>query len=223
MYDTHYIGFDVHKKTVSYCAKTADGNIADEGTVAAERAALRAWAEARPLPWHGAMEATLFSGWIYDTLKPYAQQLDMAHPAMMKAIAAGKKKDDQIDARKISDLIRCNWLPVCYVAPPEMRELRRLLRYRNLVVRQSVRMQNKIAGLLMETGTSVPATEYQVLLDRKFRARTPMASIRPRPAARATLHRGSDGRQRQRAGGRGLLSVRRGECLHRERFQSLQV
>jgi transposase len=35
-----------------------------------------------------------------------------------------------------------------------MRELRRLLRYRNLVVRQSVRMQNKIAGLLMETGTS---------------------------------------------------------------------
>jgi hypothetical protein len=34
-----------------------------------------------------------------------------------------------------------------------MRDLRRLLRYRHLVVQQSVRMQNKIAGLLMETGT----------------------------------------------------------------------
>jgi transposase len=34
-----------------------------------------------------------------------------------------------------------------------MRDLRRLLRYRNLVVQESVRMQNKIAGLLMETGT----------------------------------------------------------------------
>ena len=30
--------------------------------------------------------------------------------------------------------------------------LRRLLRYRNLVVQQSVRMQNKMAGLLMESG-----------------------------------------------------------------------
>jgi transposase len=153
MYDIHYIGFDVHKKTVSYCAKTADGIIVDEGTLASERAALREWAKARPLPWRGAMEATLFSGWIYDTLKPFSEQLDMAHPAMMKAIAAGKKKHDQIDARKISDMVRCHWLPVCYVAAPEIRELRRLLRYRNLVVRQSVQLQNKIAGLLMETGS----------------------------------------------------------------------
>jgi transposase len=33
-----------------------------------------------------------------------------------------------------------------------LRDLRRLLRYRNLVVRQSVRMQNRMAGLLMESG-----------------------------------------------------------------------
>jgi len=152
MNDIHYIGFDVHKKSISYCAKTADGTIVNEGTVLAERVALRAWAKERKQPWQGAMEATLFSGWIYDTLQPYAQQLDMAHPAMMKAITAGKKKYDQLDARKIADLVRCHWLPVCYVATPEIRELRRLLRYRSLVITQSVRMQNKIAGLLMETG-----------------------------------------------------------------------
>jgi len=98
------------------------------------------------------MEATLFSAWIYDTLKPYAQQLCMAHPARMKAITAGKKKSDQIDAATIADLLRCNLLPVCYVLPPELRDLRRLLRYRSLVVQESVRMQNKMAGLLMETG-----------------------------------------------------------------------
>jgi transposase len=86
------------------------------------------------------------------TLQPYAQQLEMAHPAMLKAIGAAKKKSDRIDARKIADLLRCDLLPTCYVAPPLIRELRRLLRYRNLVVRQAVRMQNKIAGLLMEVG-----------------------------------------------------------------------
>ena len=113
---------------------------------------LRQWAAARPQPWRGAMEATLFSGWIYDTLKPYGEQLEMAHPAKMKAISAGKKKSDTIDARTIADLVRCNLLPACYVAPPRIRELRRLLRYRSLVVSEAVRMKNKMAGLLMETG-----------------------------------------------------------------------
>ena len=149
-----YIGFDVHKKTISFCAKAQDGRILDEGTIAARRAELSAWAKARPRPWAGALEATLFTGWIYDHLKPLAQEVKVAHPAMLRAIAASKKKKDQVDARKIADLLRCNLLPECYMAPSRTRELRRVLRYRNLIVRQSTRMKNRIAGLRMETGTS---------------------------------------------------------------------
>jgi transposase len=149
---THYIGFDVHKKSVSYCVKTADGKIVEEEKLRSARQVLREWAGKRSEPWHGAMEATLFSGWIYDTLKPFAAELQMGHPAMMKAIGASKKKNDKIDARKIADLVRCNLLPVCYVAPTEVRELRRMLRYRNLVVAQATQMKNKMSGLLMESG-----------------------------------------------------------------------
>jgi len=148
----HYIGFDVHKKSISYCVKLADGKVVEEGKLRAAREVLRQWAAKRQEAWHGAMEATLFSGWIYDTLKPFAAELQMGHPAMMKAIGASKKKSDKLDARKIADLLRCNLLPACYVAPPEIRELRRMLRYRNLVVAQSVRMQNKMSGMLMEVG-----------------------------------------------------------------------
>jgi transposase len=147
-----YIGFDVHKKTVSYCMKAADGRIVEEGKLRATREALRQWARERQAPWCGAMEATLFSGWIYDALKPYAAELQMGHPAMMKAIGASKKKNDKLDARKIADLVRCDLLPACYVAPPEIRELRGMLRYRNLVVGQATRMKNKMSGLLMEAG-----------------------------------------------------------------------
>ena len=68
----HYIGLDVHKKTISYCIKTAAGQIVKEGTLAAERSVLRGWAGSLQQPWHGAMEATIFSAWIYHTLKPYA-------------------------------------------------------------------------------------------------------------------------------------------------------
>jgi len=148
----HYIGFDVHKKSIYYCVKLIDGTIVEEGKLAARRATLRQWASKRSTPWHGAMEATLFSAWIYDTLKPYAAKLEMGHPARMKAIGASKKKNDKLDARTICDLLRCNLLPTCWVAPAEIRELRRMLRYRNLVVGQAVRMKNKIGGLLMESG-----------------------------------------------------------------------
>ena len=72
----YYIGFDVHKKSISYCVKRADGTIVEEDKLAATRA-LREWASQSTEPWKGAMEATLFSGWIYDTLKPYAAELLM--------------------------------------------------------------------------------------------------------------------------------------------------
>jgi transposase len=148
-----YIGFDVHKKTISFCAKAQDGRILDEGVIPARRAELSVWAKARPRPWVGALEATLFTGWIYDHLRPFAEELKVAHPAMLKAIAASKKKNDRVDGRKISDLLRCDLLPECYMAPSPIRDLRRVLRYRNLIVRQATRMKNRIAGLLMETGT----------------------------------------------------------------------
>jgi len=149
-----YIGFDIHKKMINFCAKAQDGTILEEGTIPARREALLAWARARPRPWIGAMEATLFTGWIYDLLKPLAQALKVAHPPMLKAIAVAKKKNDKVDARMIADLLRCNLLPECYMAPVAIRDLRRVLRYRNLVVREATRMKNRIAGLLMETGTA---------------------------------------------------------------------
>ena len=153
MNKTHYVGLDVHKKSISFCVKTADGQVLEEGKLAATRKALTAWAQARKEPWVGALEATIFTGWIYDHLRHYARELKVGHPLMMKAIAASKKKNDCVDARKIADLLRCDLLPECYIAPGPIRDLRRMLRYRNLVVRQAVRLKNRIAGLLMETGT----------------------------------------------------------------------
>ena len=40
------------------------------------------------------------------------------------------------------------------MATTEIRERRRTLRYRHLVVRQMVQMKNRVSGLLMETGVS---------------------------------------------------------------------
>jgi len=101
-------------------------------------------------PWTGAMEATGFTGWVYDFLKTQPVDLKVAKPQMLKAIAASKKKNDKIDARMIADLLRCDLLPECYMSSEQIRELRRVLRYRNLMVSEAVKMKNKMSGLLME-------------------------------------------------------------------------
>jgi len=150
----YYIGLDVHKKTISYCVKDASGRICQEGKVGATRWELDIWIKTLSQPWTVAMEATIFTGWIYDHLKPHAAEVKVAHPLMLRAIAAAKKKNDSIDASKIADCLHCDFLPECYMAATEIRERRRTLRYRHLLVRQMVQMKNRVSGLLMETGVS---------------------------------------------------------------------
>jgi transposase len=150
----YYIGLDVHKKTISYCVKDASGQIHREGKIGASRPELDAWIRTLPQPRVVAMEATIFTGWIYDHLLPHAEQVKVAHPLMLRAIAAAKKKNDRIDAGKIADCLRCDFLPECHMASTQIRDRRRTLRYRHLLVRQMVQMKNRISGLLMETGVS---------------------------------------------------------------------
>ena len=152
MENIYYIGLDIHKKMIAWCLKDHSGCFVKQGEVKTTRSALQEWVADLPHPWVAAMEATLFTGWVYDFLSPFAQDLKVAHPEMLKAITAAKKKNDQADAERIADLLRVGLLPECYMAPREIRQLRRVLRFRNLLVRQAVRMKNKISGLLMEVG-----------------------------------------------------------------------
>src|SRR5581483_9574865 len=150
----YYIGLDVHKKSISYCVKDASGHLHQEGKVGTTRWELDAWMEPLRQPWTVAMEATVFTGWIYDHVRPHAKEVKVAHPLMLRAIAAAKKKNDQVDASKIADCLRCDFLPECYMASTEIRDRRRTLRYRHLLVRQMVQMKNRVSGLLLETGVS---------------------------------------------------------------------
>src|SRR4029077_16924245 len=109
--------------------KDASGRVYAEGSLPATRFDLDRWMKTLPQPWTAAMEATVFTGWIYDHLQPHAAALKVAHPLMLRAIAAAKKKNDRIDASKICDCLRCDFLPECY-------------------------MKNKISTLLMEAGVS---------------------------------------------------------------------
>ena len=180
MTSMHFIGLDIHKKTISYCVKDVGGTVLSEGTVAATRAQLNEWMKSLPAPWTVAMEATMFTGWIYDHLLPHAAAVKVAHPLMLRAIAAAKKKNDRIDASKICDCLRCDFLPECYMVSSEVRERRRTLRYRKLLVRQNVQLRNKVSQMLMESGVVYNATKNkQVHRTQPARSRRSRRSYAP--------------------------------------------
>ena len=135
----YFIGLDVHKKTISYCVKDAAGRVHQEGKIGSTRHELDGWIRTMPQPRTIAMEATIFTGWIYDHLLPHAERVKVAHPLMLRAIAASKKKNDRIDAGKIADCVRCDFLAECHMASTEIGDRRRTLRYRNLVIKQMCR------------------------------------------------------------------------------------
>lgn len=146
----HFIGLDIHKCTIEFCEKDIAGQIVSRGSLAARKEELISFAQSRSKPWIGGIEATLFSGWVYDTLAPYTIELHVGHPLRLKALS--KNKNDRIDAELLANLLRADLFPSCHMASPEVRELRRVLRYRNFLVTEATRMKNKASGILMECG-----------------------------------------------------------------------
>jgi len=106
----------------------------------------------------------------------------VAHPLMLRAIAASKKKNDRIDASKIADCLRCDFLPECHMDSLEIRERRRTLRYRTLPVRQMVQLKTRLASLLMETGVSYDRQNLQRIgfVSELLGSEDVIRSIRPR-------------------------------------------
>jgi len=149
---SYYAGLDIHKKTISYCVKRTDGKIVDEGKLHAGRTDLLAWVAGVKHPIRVGMEATMFTGWVYDTLLGHGVDCHVGHPLKLKAITAGKRKCDKLDARTLANLLRCDLFPECYMAPENLRELRRVLRYRNAIVAMATRMKNLSSSMLMELG-----------------------------------------------------------------------
>ena len=77
----------------SYCVKDAAGRVYQEGKIGSSRRELDVWIRTMPQPRMIAMEATIFSGWIYDHLLPHAEKVKVAHPLMLRANRRGQEEE----------------------------------------------------------------------------------------------------------------------------------
>jgi hypothetical protein len=81
-----------------------------------------------------ALEASYGWEWLADLLQEGGYEVHLAHPLRVRAIAAARVKTDAVDAPALAHLLRTGLLPEAYIAPPELRDLRDLLRHRVTLV-----------------------------------------------------------------------------------------
>jgi transposase len=74
----------------------------------------------------------------------------LAHPGYVARMKQNPDKTDYQDARLLADLERVGYLPRVWLAPEPVRELRRLVRYRQQLAEQRRRTKQRILALLRE-------------------------------------------------------------------------
>jgi transposase len=107
-----------------------------------------------------AIEATYGWYWAVDALLAARFEVHLAHPYGMKAMRKLKRvKTDSRDAYELAMLLRLGSLPEAYIAPPELRELRELVRHRALLVKTATATKAGVRALLAKHGIRLAATD----------------------------------------------------------------
>ena len=81
--------------------------------------------------------------------------MHLAHPLGVRAFTYRRVKNDERDAADLADLLRMGRLAEAWIAPPEVRELRELTRYRQKLIALRSNTKDQVHGVLAKLGIPV--------------------------------------------------------------------
>jgi transposase len=166
-----YVGIDLHRRRSVLVRMTEMGEQLECVRIVNDRDRLaQAMANAGTDP-EVVLEATYGWYWAADELAALGAHVHLAHPLGVKAFSYRRVKNDQRDAHDLADLLRMGRLPEAWIAPPETRELRELVRHRAKMVHLATGLRCQVHAVLAGQGVTVSMSDLfglagQQLLDR---------------------------------------------------------
>jgi transposase len=82
------------------------------------------------------LEATTNAWTLYDQLAPLVQEVQIAHPLLIKLMSSARVKTDTRDPLHLARLLAAGRIPEVWVPPAPVRALRALVAHRQRLVRQ---------------------------------------------------------------------------------------
>src|SRR5438552_1803181 len=154
--DRQYVGIDFHRRRSVIVRVASDGERLGVHRITNdpfELAAVMSECGAAP---EVVIEATYGWYWAVDLLQELGATVHLADP---KALNWGDRrvKNDVIEATDLADMLRLGRLPEAWIAPPAIRELRELVRYRAKLVQLRSGLKAQVHAVMAKEGV-LPAT-----------------------------------------------------------------
>jgi len=146
-----FVGLDYHKESVHVCVVDAQGKQLANRKCANDWTKIERLVRRHGMPRRVAIEACTGAAHLADELISRAGwPVRLAHPGYVSRLKQSPDKSDYSDSRLLADLERVGYLPPVWLAPDDVRELRRVVRYRQQLVAERRNIKLRVSALLRE-------------------------------------------------------------------------
>jgi len=149
--ERQYVAIDLHRLRSLIVRENDAGE--EVGVVRIDNdpiALAQALADAGPEP-EVAIEATYGWYWAVDVLEELGAQVRLVNPSGLQW-GDRRVKNDYKDCKELLDRMRLHKLPEAWIAPPPVRELRELVRYRHKLVCLRTGLKAQVKAVLAKHG-----------------------------------------------------------------------
>lgn len=154
-----FVGFDYHDCFVQVCILDAAGEVLGNQRVANDLTRILEYVdsirEGRVIR-GAAVETCCGASHFAEQLRKQDWPVQLAHAGICSKMKQSPDKSDWADAHLLADLCRVGYLPRVWLPPAEIRDLRRLGRYRQQLVEQRRDVKLRMRALLREERVAAP-------------------------------------------------------------------
>lgn len=155
----YYTGIDLHRKTSFLTTIDSDGRIVKKSNLRNDESKLLTYFNELDQDTKVAIESTANWYWLYDMLTEHQIPVVISNPVKTKAIASARIKNDKLDSHMLAQLLRADLLATVHVSSLQTRQLKELLRHRHKLVRDTVRMKNRIHNIMAKNNLTISVSD----------------------------------------------------------------
>ncbi len=154
-----FVGFDYHDCFVQVCVLDAAGEVLGNRRLANDVSRILEYVdevrEGRVIA-GAAVETCCGASCFVEQLRACDWHVELAHAGICARMKQSPDKTDWSDAHLLADLCRVGYLPRVWLPPREIRDLRRLTRYRQQLVDQRRNVKLRMRAMLREERVTAP-------------------------------------------------------------------
>lgn len=146
MNSVKYIGLDVHQSTISVAVLNSEGKLLMQSVIKTKASALLDLIAGIRGTLHVTFEEGTHSAWLYDVLVRRVARVVVCNPRKNALLKSGSKSD-QIDARKLAELLRANLLSPVYHGEHSTGRMQQLVASYTALTQDTGRVMRRIKAL----------------------------------------------------------------------------